>query len=239
MLFPALSKSLISIVLVGDHLCDDRSALNLSVSFPLYFSLIVSSASPAANPSQPTALPSTQERGRKVAQQLIPVPLLLWSISRDAVRAGQQCKHQPLFSFPLPALQPHSPSQLHIDLPLPTPPSSLPSSRRRAPSSASLPQGFSVNQQQSPLVQGKYDLFLAVNILWRIYAYPKKTPYLSFRPIVAPLTITRLPFWVQTAVTMLPRVCLCVCACLCLLDHIYGEQFENNRRREQTHRAEQ
>lgn len=32
---------------------------------------------------------------------------------------------------------------------------------------------------------------------------------------------------------------ICVCACLCLLDHIYGEQFENNRRREQTHRAEQ
>lgn len=116
-LFPALSKSLVSILLVGDHLCNNHCALNLLVSFPLHFSLIVSSASPVANPSQPPALPSTQEQGRKVAQQLIPVPLLLWSISSDAVRAGQQCKHQPPFSFPPPALRPHSPSQLHTDLP--------------------------------------------------------------------------------------------------------------------------
>lgn len=78
MLFPCLSKSLVSILLVGDRLCNDCCALNLSVSFPLYFSLIVPSASPVTNPSQPTALPSTQEWGRKVAQQLMPIPLLLF-----------------------------------------------------------------------------------------------------------------------------------------------------------------
>lgn len=170
MIFPALSKPLISILLVGDHLRDDSYVLNLSISLPLYFSLIVSSSNPDSNPSQATALPSTQERGREVAQQLIPVPLLLWLISRDAVRAGQQCKHQPPFSCPLPALRPRSPSQLHTNLP---PLSSVPSSCHGAPSSASLPHGFSMNQQQSPSVQSECNPFLALNILWSSYVYPK------------------------------------------------------------------
>jgi len=52
MLFPALSNTLISILLVRDCLCDARCALHLSVSFPLYFSLIVSSISLVTNPSQ-------------------------------------------------------------------------------------------------------------------------------------------------------------------------------------------
>lgn len=78
------------------------------IVFPLHFCLDVATASPVANPSQPTALPAAQEQGRKVAHQLILVSLLSWSISRGAVRAGEQCKHPAPFSFPLPALRPHS-----------------------------------------------------------------------------------------------------------------------------------
>lgn len=62
-----------------------------------------------------------------------------------------------------------------------------------------------------------------------------KKIYLSLRCMVAPLVIG---FKLQLQ-RCHGSTSLCVCACLCLLDHIYGEQFENNRRREQTHRAEQ
>ena len=87
--------------------------------FPFHsiFLLLFPASALSLIPAKPTALPSAQEQGKKVAQQLIPLPLLLWWISRDAVRAGQKCKHQPPFTFPPPALQPLSSSQLHTDLP--------------------------------------------------------------------------------------------------------------------------
>lgn len=112
-LFPNLSKTLLSVLLVRDHLCDVCS----SSQFPFHsiFPLLLPAPGLLLIPASPEL---TQEQGGKVAQQLIPVPSLLWSSSRDAVRAGQQCKHQPPFSFPPPALRPHSPSQLHTDLPL-------------------------------------------------------------------------------------------------------------------------
>lgn len=118
LLFPALSKTLLSILLVRDHFCDTSSASQ----FPFHstFFLLFPSPGLLLIPASPEL---TQEQGGKVAQQLIAVSLLLWSSSRDAVRAGQQCKHQPLFSFPPPAPRPHSPSPLHTDLP-----SSIPSS---------------------------------------------------------------------------------------------------------------
>lgn len=43
-----------------------------------------------------------------------------------------------------------------------------------------------------------------------------------------------LPVWAQHC-----HSSLCDCRYLCFVDHIYGDQPENNRRREQTHRAEQ
>lgn len=111
--FPAVSKTLLYILLVRDHLCDTC----LASQFPFHsiFSLLFPAPGLLLIPASPEL---TQEQGRKVAQQLMPVPSLLWSNSRNAVRAGQQCKHQPPFSFLPPALRPHSPSQLHTDLPL-------------------------------------------------------------------------------------------------------------------------
>lgn len=217
MLFPALSKPLISILLVGDHLCDDCCALNHSVSFPLYFSLIVSSASPVANPSQPTALPSTQERGRKVAQQLIPVPLLLWSISRNAVRAGQQCKHQSPFSFPPPALRPHSPSQLRTDLP---PWAQFPPPAARHPP-------VSRCHKVSPWTNSKVHQFRAnttSSLLWIFCGEVMsilKTPYLSLRFIVAPLIIATAILGSNCSCNAAKGLSVCLCLPVSFRSHLW------------------
>lgn len=165
LLFPALSKTLLSVLLVRGHLYDTCSASQ----FPFHFIFFLLFPAPGLLliPASPEL---TQQQGGRVAQQLISVPLLLWWSSRDAVRAGQPCKHQPPFSFPPPALRPHSASQFHTDLP-----NSAPSSHSGALSSALLPQGFSMNQQLSPSFQRKYNLFFALNVLWRSYISPKKS----------------------------------------------------------------
>lgn len=223
------------------HSLGQRSSLwymlSLSVSFPLYFFLIVPSTRPVANPSQPRAHPGAGQESSTTAntQYPIPMPLLLWLSSRDAVRAGEQWKHQPPFSFPLPALRPHSIPAPHG----PSSASSIPSSHSGAFSSALLPQGFSMNQQQSPSFQSKYNLFFALNVLWRNYVSPKQS-IAEFKIHHGlshnhPADILGSNFSNSAA----KGLSVCVCACLSLLDHIYGEQFENNRRREQTHRAEQ
>lgn len=72
-----------------------------------------------------------------------------------------------------------------------------------------------MSQQQSPLFQSKYHLFFALNALWRSYVSPKKS-IAEFQIIMASLVVTQPIFWVQTAVTMLPRVCLSVFVPACV-----------------------